>query len=82
MRGAQAATRVAIKVLAEKDQVFPVGIGRVTFFTAVTGPAAILARKEEIHQPSCNVLSNFDKGVLPAAACWVFKLVVVTVDQC
>ncbi len=81
MRSAQAATCVAIKVLAEEDQVFPVRVGSVTRFSAVARPVAILVRKEEIHQSSCNVLSNFDKCVLLAAAGGVFKLEVVPVDQ-
>ncbi len=68
MRSAQTATRVPIKVLAEEDQVFPVGIGSVTCFPAVARPVSILVRKEEIHQPTCNVLRNFDKCVLLAAA--------------
>ena len=47
MRGAQAATRVAIEVLAKEDQVFPVGVSSITHFSAVTGPMPSLSGEKD-----------------------------------
>src|ERR1700678_4082989 len=81
MRGTQTAPRVAIEVLAEEDQVFPIRVSCVTFFSSVAGAVAILVGAGETHQASCNILSNLDEGPLLAAAGGVLKLEVIAIDE-